>query len=385
MRIAFLGHSYHRTTGSSRFMQAILQARLGEVEVFEDASWQGGAPVDVAAVLAGGFDAIHVWQMEKPLEALVAARPGVPIYWYPMHDSARHLDAEFWARVAPGARIISFCRAVHEDAVRRGLDSAWFQYFPDPSEVTAVTAEDGVFCWPRRSGFGWPMLKRLLPVGYAGRLHLHDHPDPGSEPPEMPGAADIATHGITLSRWFEDRAGLDRLLCEFRIYVAPRLDEGIGMAFLEALARGQCVVAADRPTMNEYITHGVNGLLFAPGRPAPLDFSQGARLGARARELVALGHVRWQRDSSGRLLDVLTAPPGSTLHALAEPFAAMGAFPPRSPPEWQVGGLADSPLHEPAAFPLREPSVSPLRETVASPLEGLAGSPPIGPAGHSAT
>ncbi|MBR0656259.1 glycosyltransferase [Plastoroseomonas arctica] len=322
MRIAFLGHSYHRLTGSSRFMQAILLARLGAVEVFEDESWQGGAAVDVAAVLAGGFDAIHVWQMEQPLEALVAARPGVPIYWYPMQDSARHLGPAFWSRTAPGARIIAFCRAVHEDAVRRGLDSAWFQYFPDPSGVAPVGAADGVFCWPRREAFGWPLLKRLLPLGFSGRLHLHDHPDPGSAPPALPDAVDIAAHGITQSRWFEDRGALDRLLGEFLIYVAPRLHEGIGMAFLEALARGQCVVAADRATMNEYITDGVNGLLFDPDRPRPLDFARAVAMGARARELVALGHVRWQRDAAGRLLDALTAPPGTRLRALAEPFPA---------------------------------------------------------------
>jgi len=321
MRIAFLGHSYHAITGSSRFMQAILQARLGEVTVFEDASWQGGAPVDVAAVLAGGFDAIHVWQMEQPLAALVAAKPGVPVYWYPMQDSARHLGAGFWARVAPGARIIAFCRAVHEDAVRRGLDSAWFQFFPDPAAVAPTVAEDGVFCWPRREEFGWPLLRRLLPAGYAGRLHLHDHPDPGCAPPVLPDAGDIAAHGITLSRWFPDRAALDRLLAGFAVYVAPRLHEGIGMAVLEALARGQCVAAADRATMNEYITDGVNGLLFDPERPRRLDFTRAAALGARARELVGLGHVRWQRDAAGRLLDALTAPPGASLRHLAEPFA----------------------------------------------------------------
>lgn len=319
MRIAFLGHSYHGVTGSSRFMQAILGG-LGSVSVFEDASWDGGAPVDVAAVLAGGFDAIHVWQMEQPLEALVAARPGVPIYWYPMHDSARHLGEAFWARVAPGARIIAFCRAVHEAAVRRGLDSAWFQYFPDPAGVAPVVAEDGVFCWPRREEFGWPMLKRLLPVGFSGRMHLHDHADPGAAPPGMPDVGEIAGFGITLSRWFEDRGALDRLLACFRVYVAPRLHEGIGMAFLEAMARGQCVVAAERPTMSEYITHGVNGLLFDPDRPAPVDLGEAVRLGARARGLVALGHARWQRDAAGRLLDALTAPMGAGLRALAEPF-----------------------------------------------------------------
>ncbi|MES2712867.1 MAG: glycosyltransferase, partial [Pseudomonadota bacterium] len=193
------------------------------------------------------------------------------------------------------------------------------------SVVAPVSAGDGIFCWPRRDEFGWPMLKRLLPVGSSGRLHLHDHADPGAPPPAMPDAGDIAAHNITLSRWFEDRAALDTLLAGFRTYVAPRLHEGIGMAFLEAMARGQCVVAADRPTMSEYIIHGVNGLLFDPDRPTPLDLSAAVRLGDRARGLVALGHARWQRDAAGRLVDALTAPPGASLRALAEPFAVRRA------------------------------------------------------------
>lgn len=322
MRIAFLGHSYHRTTASSRFMQAILE-RLGDVECFYDESWNGGPAVDVPALMRAGYDAIHVWQMEALLEAVVAARPTVPVVWYPMYDSCRHATPEFWARIAPAARMVSFCREVHEQAVRKGLDSAWFQYFPDPAlHAPAAPTGEGIFFWPRRSEFGWEGFKRLLPEGFQGRIHIHTHPDPGTEPPDLPSEADQARHGVTVSGWFEDRGALDRLVGSFPVYVAPRLHEGIGMAFLEALARGQCVVAADVPTMNEYITHGVNGLLFAPDRKRPLDLAQAAALGARARELVALGHARWRREAEGRLLDVLAAPVGAPLRSLAEPFPA---------------------------------------------------------------
>ena len=53
------------------------------------------------------------------------------------------------------------------------------------------------------------------------------------------------------------------------IYFAPRLYEGIGISFLEAMAMGKAVVAPDNPTMNEYVTHNVNGFLYKPGGPAP--------------------------------------------------------------------------------------------------------------------
>lgn len=44
-------------------------------------------------------------------------------------------------------------------------------------------------------------------------------------------------------------------------FVAPRLSEGIGMSFLDALALGVPVIAHDFPTMSEYVIKDVNGVL----------------------------------------------------------------------------------------------------------------------------
>ena len=60
--------------------------------------------------------------------------------------------------------------------------------------------------------------------------------------------------------------------CE--IVVAPRRKEGIGMAFLEAMAMGKCVVAHNEATMNEYIKDGVNGILFDADRPIAITESR---------------------------------------------------------------------------------------------------------------
>ena len=53
------------------------------------------------------------------------------------------------------------------------------------------------------------------------------------------------------------------------------------MTFLEAMAHGKAVIAADRPTMNEYILHGCNGFLFSTRFPRPLrGLSDPVRLAA---------------------------------------------------------------------------------------------------------
>ena len=61
------------------------------------------------------------------------------------------------------------------------------------------------------------------------------------------------------------------------------------MTFLKALALGQTVIAADRPTMNKYISHGDNGFLFSTRFPRPIpSLGDPARLAA---EIARRNHI----------------------------------------------------------------------------------------------
>lgn len=325
MTIAFLGHSYHQRTDSSRFMQDILRGAFGAMDCFFDDSWAGGTALDVRDILARGYSAVHVWQMENLAAAIAAEEPVMPVTFYPMLDSARLARESFWRGIAGRMRVVAFSRTLHLQMLRFGIETACFQYMPDPAAHTPVRdpEPDSLFFWQRRPDFGWAELRRLVPKDFAGRIHFHLHLDPTYGRPAPLPEAEMARHGITTSTWFETRAELDALVSGFAGYVAPRLHEGIGMSFLEAMARGQCVIAADNPTMNEYITDGVNGLLFAPRELGPLDLSDMPRLGRRAREGIEAGFERWQRDRSGRLLDYIAAPPGADTQALREAALAM--------------------------------------------------------------
>jgi hypothetical protein len=58
--------------------------------------------------------------------------------------------------------------------------------------------------------------------------------------------------------------------------------------------------------MNEYILPGVNGLLFDIRNPKALDFSEVARLGARARETVLAGRAAWEQAEEDLVRFILT-------------------------------------------------------------------------------
>ncbi len=51
------------------------------------------------------------------------------------------------------------------------------------------------------------------------------------------------------------------------VFLFPSFFEGFGKTFLEAMARGLCVVASDVGGAHDIIQHGSDGLLVSPGRP----------------------------------------------------------------------------------------------------------------------
>jgi hypothetical protein len=99
-------------------------------------------------------------------------------------------------------------------------------------------------------------------------------------------------------RSWQGREAYLRSLAGFNVYIAPRRHEGIGMAFLEAMAMGMCVVAENHPTANEYILSGKNGVLYGGDRekiypPRRVELLELARIGGEARETIRRIHGDW--------------------------------------------------------------------------------------------
>lgn len=311
-RLAFVDHSFHRTSGCTSDLKVLLATRYRLTE-FWDESWAGGERVDYRLLRDGDFDVVVFFQtLLPPLElALIGCRS---LVWMPMLDDAVSRSRRFFAACS-NLTTISFSRTLHDYLVSAGFRSWHFQYWVDPATVPTVPRGDlpRVFFWQRTPALD--LERDVLPLFSGTRtadFWFRNTPDPGW-PPASVRAETLARSRIEpLDGFFESRDAYLRLVSQANVFVAPRLFEGIGMAFLEAMAMGLCVVAADRPSMNEYIVDGETGLLFEPSRPAGLDFRNLGEIQRRARERAAEGHRRWEARQA-ELLDVLDAAPRSRL------------------------------------------------------------------------
>jgi Glycosyl transferases group 1 len=294
------------------FLPDLLAAHGHQVGIFWDEAWIGGEPIRWQSV--AGFDVIVMFQSYCSDAGADFSSLHPNVVYIPMFDQfgsfhdARNDLLDFWAPFQ-GSKILSFSTAVHTLAGGFGLVSHAVHYYPEVGPPADGTREGlhGFFWIRREQELGWNVVRTLIGSTRFDSFHLHVVGDPGFPPVQVPPSEDVEAHNITMSTWFDRRADFDEVAGRANVYFAPRLAEGIGQSFLEAMGRGQCVIAADNPTMNEYIVHGVNGLLFDPRSPRQLDFSNAVQLGEAARRGGIAGRACWE-EAEDELVDFILTP-----------------------------------------------------------------------------
>lgn len=305
MRFCYVGHKFHQKTRSNSFFLDLLKG-LGEVDEFYSSPDDDPSADDplVATLSRSSYDAYVFWQTEYVAERLLPLGTGRFIL-APMYDGAAGRPATFWRQFV-AAQFISFSRVHHEDLQRFGLRSAYFQYFPAPARPGRYDFSGplSAFFWERRPGRDpkFQTVTRICEQLGIQSLHVHAAPDSGLGPAarlNWPEQFELGGINVTVSRWFDERRELDEVIGKAHFVFAPRALEGIGMSFLEPMARGQLVIAPDKPTMNEYIRHRTNGLLYGFDDPE-LDYSPTPQsleeMSRGAMRTITAGHELWQMD-----------------------------------------------------------------------------------------
>jgi hypothetical protein len=287
MRVAFLANSFHlKMTKSSDFFIDFLRRSFDELHVIPyKEAW-----VEIPKYK---WDLLIVWMALVEPEELEAF--GVPrVVLVPMYDYCPH-TRDYWAKFKK-FRVICLSKTLLDELQAWGLDAFGAQFFPPllpkPSNLDSTTLR--AFFWPRTPQLGWSTIKKLIGNTQFESIHLHWTRELNPDLTDLPTREDVKKYSITTSSWFLSSSDYGEIVRQANVFFASRRMEGLGMSFLEAMAWGLCVVAPNAPIMNEYIKNGVNGLLYDPDNPVPLDFSSHVALRQAARESCAKGRRDWK-------------------------------------------------------------------------------------------
>jgi hypothetical protein len=291
LRILFVDHAFHKTTRSSDFFRSLLERHFVMDTVYFDPRDEKGM---TSLRVPQGIGLVVLWQMDF-LAPLFLAQ-GVPTVVVPMFDGSSQLPDLHWIW-AQQARFINFSRWMHDRVHSMGGTSLLVKYFLPPVPESKRARFDGlrVLLWQRRpeDGINLGLVERMF-GGQLKSVHVHNVPDDPEVDTSFYLRRSLDTYALTISSWFPDRTGFERLLDTHNVLIAPRMSEGIGMTMLEAFSRGMLVLAADAPTHDEYIANHLNGVLFNVHVSGWTDFSEAPAMGELAWRTAAEGFARWK-------------------------------------------------------------------------------------------
>ncbi|MDD3437174.1 MAG: glycosyltransferase [Candidatus Gastranaerophilales bacterium] len=281
-KVLFIAHQYHEKTKSCDFMIELFSD-------FFDVDVSYGMPQE----LNTNYNTIIFLQVSPDKKTLKNLK-NKNIIFFPMYDAVRAWKFKDWYLLR-NCKIINFSKKIHAILKEIGLNSIYLQYFIEPKEFSKGNKNE-VFFWQRVEPINFEVIKKLF-EGKNYKIHLHKATDPNNNflPPSE---SDEVKYGITYTDWFDSKKEMWDLIAKKQIFIAPRVAEGIGMSFLEAMAMGKVIVANDEPTMNEYIRHGINGYLFDFNNPTPMDFSDIDRVQKNSWEFCKQGYQKWLEEKS---------------------------------------------------------------------------------------
>lgn len=287
--LLYIGHAYHNKTKSTQFMKEMF-AQKYEVEIFDFDPYKDEMKTHFAPLKGKFFDVVVIFQIMPHLDELKKLIKFNHSIFFPMYDGVPSRLDTIWYEYRD-TQIINFSKTLHDELKELGFSSQYIQYFPEPIKTKNMGKGDSVFFWQRINQINSDLVCKLLSKTKISHLHFHKAIDPNNtiQLPDM-------NCKITTSEWFETREEMQEKMLESAIYIAPRLYEGIGMSFLEAMAVGRCVIAPNYPTMNEYIEDGITGYLYDWENIKPIEIKDIKSIQRNTLAYIQKGYKKWEKE-----------------------------------------------------------------------------------------
>ena len=297
-RIIFIGHSYHTKTKSNLFLIDYLK-QFYEVEIVLDSSWKG-EPYPDLSFIDESYHAVIFFEQMPATENLLKVK-NQNIIFFPMYDGYGGFNFDTWKKYSK-LKILNFSSTLYKGLLKHGFETEYVQYFPEPGEFLVGNSGESFF-WQRVITVNFEIVKKLIGKNKM-KVHIHKAVDPSQEF-NKPSSEDEKKYEITYSDWFESKEDIWKQVIDNKsVYFAPREYEGIGMSFLEAMARGKAVIAVNNPTMNEYIVDGKNGYLYNLDNPKEIDLTNLEEIQKNTYKYICDGYQQWQKNKK-KIIDFI--------------------------------------------------------------------------------
>lgn len=297
-KVAYVDHSYHKKTLSNIFLTQILFKYGHSVDFFWDDAWKGGKSISFDQVK--DYDVVILFQCHCERTSYYYSQLHPNVIGIPMLDQfqlSKGITHDYRLLLEPfqGSKILAFSENIFAMSLMSGIACQKVRYY-QPLHSIQSNHKKGLhgFFWMRNAAdVSWLTIRELIRGTAFDSFHLHVAPDPFTPEPILPTTKENIEYNITITKWFDTKEEYFNIFNKANIFFAPRCNEGIGQSFLEAFTFGHCVVAPNYGTMNEYILHGINGLLYDPKSPMPLDFSNAPHLGMIGYSAARIGRQEW--------------------------------------------------------------------------------------------
>ena len=273
--ILLVDHSCHASTKSVEFLHVILSKCFDFSVHYYDHAYSPELPpsrrfaYDFLAFfefLPGRFNLFY---------------PNTRSVFFPMYDNEWG-SKWCWRRIAlTGMPVVSFCSRVTNFARQNGVrDILDIKFFPDPKKYKDMQGDPRILLLWERGEMNFNIVKTLFPPGTMKEVILLRHPEEKITHSELTDS-DVARYNVKIvETGFLPREQFLETIRSAGTVIAPRKKEGIGMVFLEAMAMKKCVITHLDATMDEYVKHGVNGLLFDAENPSQINLADVVRIHA---------------------------------------------------------------------------------------------------------
>ena len=322
--LAYIDHIAHKENGSNLFLKEVLSKYFSVTSLWVN-PW--GMPRVIAPEEINKYDYVLFFQRINQFTELKQVK--AKIIWVAVYDSL-NTDYFFWKALSTlPIKILSFNKKVNEKAAKFGIKNEYFKFYPDPeslNECAPRNEKTNVLFWYRGT-VKWKEVRSVLDPDEIDSLTYRSAPDRHFEP-ETISNEDIQKYKIRFdNRAFSAKNVLKEMFTENTVFIEPRRMEGIGLAYLEALASGHCVIANNDATMNEYITSGTNGIIVDFDKPQKISLKNWKALATNARESFVKGRKEWlaseeklvefaKQEASSRITSSLSVAVWRTLYAI---------------------------------------------------------------------